>query len=102
MRAVLPVEQLASHTGHPFQQGFARQASRLIPPTEVHDLQTVPAGLLIAPTLPAPGVYWVVLPRARRAKRAVMRAASGVSLTRAWMALQSCLGAWGLCDQRST
>jgi hypothetical protein len=47
MRAEFPVEQLASHAGHPFQQGFARQASRLIPPTEAHDLQTVPAGLLI-------------------------------------------------------
>lgn len=47
MLAEFPVEQLASHAGHRFQQGFAHQACGLIAPSEAHGLHTVPAGLLI-------------------------------------------------------
>ncbi|HNQ04858.1 MAG TPA: hypothetical protein PKH69_09615 [Thiobacillaceae bacterium] len=50
MRAEFPVEQLVRHTGHPFQQGFARQASGLIPASETYGLQPDPSGLLIQAT----------------------------------------------------
>ena len=47
MHTELPIEQLARNTSHRFQNGFARQALRLLDPSDAVAFETTRDGLLI-------------------------------------------------------